>query len=41
MVLDAGHAATEFAGIQALYAAVDDIVDGAVFVGDDPTPWEG
>ena len=40
MVIDAGHAGTEFAGIQALYAAVDDIVGSAVFFGDDPTPWE-
>ena len=41
MVVDAGHIGSERAGVQAMYSAVAEDVHGAVFLDDDPTPWEG
>ncbi len=41
MVVDAGHIGSERAGVQGLYSAVAEDVQGAVFLDDDPTPWEG
>lgn len=39
-IIDAGHPATERAGIRALYAAVYDMIRDTVHMTDDPTPWE-
>ena len=38
-IIDAGHAATERPGVEALYAVVSSITDEAVLLDDDPTPW--
>jgi len=39
-VIDAGHVATERPGVEALYAALDTLVDDIVWVGGDPDPWK-
>ena len=39
-IVDAGHAATERPGIEALYSVVRGIVDDAVLLHEDPNPWK-
>lgn len=39
-VVDGGHAGTERPGVEALYAEVRNVAGEAVFLQDDPTPWE-
>lgn len=41
VVVDAGHIASERAGVEALYSAVCTVAPDAIAIDDDPDPWEG